>query len=92
MTPRQPKRAAGLGVTDADYARLLAAQDGHCALCASTPKTRRFSFDHAHGTHRVRGLLCHRCNRNLPAWVRADWLRRAADYLERDLTERTGTP
>lgn len=64
------------------YPELLEYQHGHCALCSSTPKTRRFAIDHDHRTMTTRGLLCHRCNRALPAWVTAGWLRRAADYLE----------
>lgn len=84
MSPRarKPTRAVQLGVTDDDYARMLAAQDGHCALCPATPKTRRFSVDHDHATGRVRGLLCHRCNRALPTWITPRWLNAAAAYLE----------
>ena len=67
----------------AGYDELLELQDGHCALCPATPKTRRLNIDHDHLTMQVRGLLCHRCNRALPDYVNADWLRRAADYLER---------
>jgi hypothetical protein len=69
VTPRKPTRAKALGVTDAEYARLLEAQGGHCALCPNTPKTRRLHVDHDHATGKVRGLLCHRCNRALPTWV-----------------------
>ena len=83
MTPRKPTRAKQLGITDADYARLLAAQGGHCALCPATPKTRRLHVDHDHATGKVRGLLCHRCNRALPTWVDARWLGRAARYVRR---------
>lgn len=64
-----------------DYLRLLAEQGGHCALCPSTPKNRRLHADHDHKTGRVRGLLCHRCNRALAAWVSSQWLCRAAVYL-----------
>jgi Recombination endonuclease VII len=71
--PRKPTRARALGVTDEEYARLLAAQGGHCALCPNEPKTRRLHVDHDHATGRVRGLLCHRCNRNLPTWVTPEW-------------------
>lgn len=81
--PRKPKRARELGVTDAEYERMLAAQDGHCALCPSTPKTRRLHVDHDHKTGRVRGLLCHRCNRGLPTWATRQWLTGAAVYVER---------
>jgi hypothetical protein len=80
---RTPKRAAQLGVTDDEYARLLAAQDGHCALCPNRPKSRRLHVDHDHATRQVRGLLCHRCNRALPTWVTRAWLEAAADYIER---------
>lgn len=82
MSARKPTRAKALGVTDDEYARLLAAQGGHCALCPNTPKTRRLHVDHDHATGRVRGLLCYRCNRALPKYLTADWLRAAAEYLD----------
>jgi hypothetical protein len=83
VSPRKPTRAAQLGVTDADYARMLAAQDGHCALCPSIPKTRRFAVDHDHKTGTVRGLLCHRCNRVMWAGgITSAWCLRAAAYLD----------
>lgn len=81
MTPRKPTRARSLGVTDAEYEQLLAWQDGHCALCPNEPRTRRLHVDHDHRTGKVRGLLCHRCNRNLPTWVDDRWLLRASRYL-----------
>lgn len=74
-------RAKQLGVTGEAYDALLAAQDGHCALCPNEPKTRRLHADHDHKTGEVRGLLCYRCNRALPGYVTAEWLRRAADYI-----------
>ena len=82
MTPRKPKRAKALGVSDAEYARLLEAQGGHCALCPNTPKTRRLHVDHDHATGAVRGLLCHRCNRALPTWIDQGWLYRTIAYLQ----------
>jgi hypothetical protein len=78
---RKPTRARQLGVTDDEYARLLAAQDGHCALCPNTPKTRRLHVDHDHATGRVRGLLCFRCNKFLPSWVTREWALRVAEYV-----------
>lgn len=81
MTPRKPRTRKQLGVTIDDYDRLLAAQGGHCALCPSVPKTRRLDVDHDHATGKVRGLLCHRCNRALPTWVNERWLYKAANYL-----------
>ena len=80
-TKRKPKRARDLGLTDWQYDLLLANQDGHCALCPSEPKTRRLHVDHDHRTGKVRGLLCHRCNRTLATWVTPEWLMRASVYL-----------
>ena len=71
------------GVTIDQYESILTAQGGTCALCPNTPKNRRFSVDHDHRTGHIRGLLCHRCNRNLPTWVTAVWCDRAAEYLRR---------
>ena len=82
-TKRKP-RAAQLGVTDAEYDRLLAAQGGGCAICGNPPKTRRLHVDHDHKTGRVRGLLCHRCNRALPDWVTVRWMVDAVNYLDPD--------
>lgn len=84
MSGRQRVRRAVL-ISDADYARLLEAQGGVCAICGHPPKRVKLNTDHDHGTRKrvVRGLLCHRCNRYLPAWIRPAWLRKAADYLER---------
>jgi len=78
---RKPKRARQLGVTDEAYEALLDAQGGGCAICGAKPKTRRLHVDHDHATGKVRGLLCHRCNRALPTWVTADWLVDAGRYL-----------
>lgn len=75
------------GVTLELYDELLARQGGTCALCSNRPKHRRFSVDHDHKTGHIRGLLCHRCNRNLPTWVTAVWCDRAAEYLRRSSLE-----
>jgi hypothetical protein len=67
------------------YDALLAIQGGVCALCGNPPKEggRRLNIDHDHrGMLELRGLLCFRCNRALPDYVDAAWLRRAAEYLE----------
>lgn len=81
---RLPHRWKALGFTFADYDRTLQAQGGVCAIagCGATPKTRRLHVDHEHGTTRVRGLLCMRHNKFLPAWITPEQLRAMADYLE----------
>jgi hypothetical protein len=55
-----------------------------CAIClrVSSPN-RRLDRDHDHKTGRPRGLLCPRCNRQLANWITPEWLRAAAEYLER---------
>lgn len=88
MSARKPTRAKQLGVSDDDYHRMLAAQGGGCAICGATPKTRRLDVDHDHLTGKVRGLLCHRCNRALPTWVTMDWLTLAWRYLQRSEVRR----
>jgi hypothetical protein len=65
------------------YAKMLADQGGTCALCPRVPsEKRRLDIDHDHKMMYVRGVLCHRCNRNLPTWVTVEWLERAIEYLE----------
>ncbi len=78
-------------LTPDDYARMLAAQDGLCAIC-SKPEVargrggapRRLAVDHDHHTNAVRQLLCHRCN--LVTWAveaSPDLLDAVRRYLER---------
>jgi ParB/RepB/Spo0J family partition protein len=83
---RERKREWGIekyGLTLADYDAMLAAQQGVCAICEEPPGKERLVIDHCHRSERVRGLLCHRCNRLLghagddPATLRV-----AANYLE----------
>lgn len=56
-----------------DYNALFASQDGKCAICG-LPETvkdsrngrkRKLAIDHCHGTGKIRGLLCTRCNQGL---------------------------
>jgi hypothetical protein len=63
-------RSYGLSIDD--YNRLLAEQDGLCAICLQSEVAlnangvpRSMSVDHNHNTGKVRGLLCHNCNRKL---------------------------
>ena len=55
------------GITAEQFAALLIVQGFRCAVCEAPfvlqGKERRFvHVDHCHSTHRVRGLLCARCN------------------------------
>ena len=56
------------GLEAGEYARLLAQQDGRCAICMKRAVTRRLAVDHDHETNEVRGLLCFRCNHFLGQW------------------------
>ncbi len=70
------------GISLADYNRMLKAQGGGCYICGRKPKNRALDVDHSHRTGKVRGILCHRCNRGL-TWFSDDpvLFRKAAKYL-----------
>lgn len=53
------------GITLADYAIMLASQEGLCAICRRTDTNRSLAVDHCHVTGRIRGLLCRFCNQAL---------------------------
>lgn len=71
------------GITADEYATILAAQQGACAICKQT-RSYRLNVDHCHATGRVRGLLCRLCNGRLLTAARdkPEVLRAGADYLE----------
>lgn len=50
-----------------DYDRMLAAQNGGCAICETKVniENKRFAVDHCHKTNKIRGLLCDLCNRGI---------------------------
>lgn len=66
------------------YAQLLLVQEGKCALCdRPEPPNRKLDTDHDHKLMHIRGLLCWRCNKFLQPWFTPEWLRRAAEYVEK---------
>ncbi|MEA2945688.1 MAG: hypothetical protein QOI40_1018 [Alphaproteobacteria bacterium] len=79
-TKSQLKTAYGL--TMEDYDRMLARQQGACAICKRKP-LQRLCVDHCHLTNMVRGLLCRRCNVGLGHFEDdARLLHEAATYVE----------
>jgi hypothetical protein len=73
------------GLTGMDVRRMLAAQDGHCAICP-TPIVFGVStcVDHCHATNVVRGVLCIRCNTGLGFFRdNPEYLASAISYLGR---------
>lgn len=66
------------------YDRMLAQQNGKCAICfaESAGGKGAFHVDHCHDSGKVRGLLCHECNLGLGKFKdRADLLTSAINYL-----------
>lgn len=87
------------GMTVEQYERMLAEQNGVCAICGK-PETKRstggsdkplpLAVDHCHKTRRsgvskgIRGLLCQACNIGLGKFDdEPELLRKAAAYLEK---------
>lgn len=76
------------GISSADYEKLLEEQGGVCAICGSTESkvNTRLHVDHDHSSGKIRGILCQPCNVTLGKMQeRPDLLRKAADYLEKNL-------
>jgi hypothetical protein len=70
------------GISLAEYEKLLADQDGGCAVCGQKDEWFNLAVDHCHGTRKVRGLLCSQCNRGIGLFRdKPDLLERAARYL-----------
>ena len=60
---RKRKLKCYFGITVEEYDRMLAAQNGVCAICSGiNADGKRLAVDHNHETGKLRGLLCHRCN------------------------------
>jgi hypothetical protein len=76
ITPEELSAVRGL---------LLVAQGWRCALCLTPIGNRegesRAFLDHDHKTHRIRGLLCMRCNRFIVASNTAETAKPLLEYL-----------
>lgn len=87
-TVKNSKLKRFFGIDLAEYGRMLAAQNGVCAICRRINRGKfarnPLGVDHCHKTGKVRGLLCHQCNFAIgQAGDDPMVLRAAADYLER---------
>lgn len=77
------------GITLEDYDKMLAEQNGVCAICGKkeTRKNKytgvcRLHIDHDHENGKVRGLLCSKCNMSLGGFNDdIEILNNAIDYL-----------
>lgn len=70
-----------------EYFKLLDSQGGNCAICNEKPKQSekggRLFVDHCHTTHKIRGLLCFKCNSGLGNFNdNQNFLQNAINYLK----------
>ena len=85
------------GITLADYYQMHEDQKGLCKICQTEGFTMKschrlkLVVDHCHASGKVRGLLCHNCNRALGLLQDSiDNLDRAKEYLKvQRLSERS---
>lgn len=55
------------GITIDEYNVMFKLQKGSCAICKNS-QVKNINYlcvDHSHKTNKIRGLLCHTCNRSL---------------------------
>lgn len=86
------QRVYGLSVEE--YKDMYILQDGKCAICGNTGYTMNklnhivsLNVDHCHTSNKVRGLLCHDCNRGLGLFKdNLQYLQNAINYLEESAT------
>jgi hypothetical protein len=73
------------GIDRDEFLAILEEQEG-CAICGSKTSRwgRNFHVDHCHETHKIRGILCNRCNPML-GWFesRKD---KVLEYLNKDIS------
>lgn len=71
------------GITPEYYEELFHKQNGKCAICGTSKE--KLVIDHDHKTGKVRGLLCHNCNRGLGKFRDSPrTMLRVIDYLIED--------
>jgi hypothetical protein len=80
---RRYKLKKQYNLTPEGYDDILKRQKGVCAICDRISiDGRRLHVDHCHQTGKVRGLLCHDCNRGIGMFKDdSTKLQKAADYL-----------
>lgn len=78
--------ARSFGLTPEDYDRILASQNGVCAICGGNRAKRkmRLHVDHCHTSGLIRGLLCGNCNMGLGYFADSvEFLLAAVEYIRR---------
>lgn len=75
-------RARRYGITEQQYKALLDHHQGRCGICE---QEKPLVVDHNHDTGKIRGLLCHNCNKALGLFGDSiETLRAAEGYLIHD--------
>jgi len=81
------------GITLEEYRQMFVDQDNKCAICRMDgfkickDAKALLVVDHCHSTGKVRGLLCHNCNRGLGLFQdNKQHLGAAIEYIERATT------
>ena len=84
------------GITVQQWNHLFAIQNGTCPICLAPLRKplnkdgkRASSVDHDHKSGRVRGLLCHRCNKYRVGNNTLATAQRMVAYLASDVDGRT---
>lgn len=69
LSPEEKKRlqVKKYGITLEEYNQMFANQGYRCAICGSDDSKSKLDFcvDHCHNTGKVRGILCHGCNKGI---------------------------
>jgi hypothetical protein len=75
------------GLTEDAFFEMLRSQDGRCAICRIELQAGKFMhIDHDHVTQKVRGILCHKCNKGLGHFQDDVAVMQAAiEYLRRNV-------
>lgn len=80
---RKHQLKTNYGMTQEQYAEMLASQEGKCAVCGSVPN-ETLCVDHCHRTGKIRSLLCRKCNTGLGCFGDdSSLLGSAIKYLEK---------
>ena len=82
------KKLKKYGLTKNQYEKMIKFSNNTCYICGSPPRTRALHIDHSHKTGKVRGLLCHSCNRFLIGKLgdkknAIELYEKAAEYLKK---------
>lgn len=77
------------GITTKQFEEMVKLQNNRCVICGNQPvpdgayQNSKLHIDHCHKTNKIRGLLCHLCNRGIGLFrERIDIIEKALKYLK----------